>query len=351
MKIIYQNLKKGEIKVQIENSDDLWYLSHIIEENDKIKGSTIRKIRIGDKDQRNAKIIKKKITIAISIEKIEFKEDILKVLGSIVEGPEDVKKGSHHSFNIEDKSVITIIKVKWMKFQLDKLKEASSVEQPNILICALDREDAVFALSKRKGYDILSSFKGDVAKKEIDVKEKGSFYEDITKFLQEYSKRYKIKNIIIASPAFWKEDLLKQIKDAVLKEKIVLATCSSVGKNAIDEILKRPEVKEVLKQVRTSKEMNLVEELLKEIAKNRNFSYGLKETENAANAGAIRILLVSDSFIKKIREKNKYFVLDNMMKIVDSTKGEIHIISSEHDGGKKLDGLGGVGGILRYKIN
>ncbi len=39
------------------------------------------------------------------------------------------------------------------------------------------------------------------------------------------------------------------------------------------------------------------------------------------------------------------------MKVVDSTKGEIHIVSTEHEGGKKLDGIGGIAGILRYKLS
>ena len=39
------------------------------------------------------------------------------------------------------------------------------------------------------------------------------------------------------------------------------------------------------------------------------------------------------------------------MKIVDSTKGEILIISSENEAGKKLDGLGGIAAILRFKLN
>ena len=147
-----------------------------------------------------------------------------------------------------------------------------------------------------------------------------------------------------------RKDLFKNIKEDSLKEKIVLATCSSVGTNAINEVLKRPEVKEVLHQFRTAKEMKLVEELLLEISKNNAFSYGLKDTENAANAGAIKTLLITDLFIQKIREKEKYGILDNIMKVVDSTNGEIHIISSEHDGGKKLDGLGGIGGILRYNV-
>ena len=39
------------------------------------------------------------------------------------------------------------------------------------------------------------------------------------------------------------------------------------------------------------------------------------------------------------------------MRTVESMQGKVHIISSEHDGGKKLDGLGGLGALLRYKTN
>jgi protein pelota len=39
------------------------------------------------------------------------------------------------------------------------------------------------------------------------------------------------------------------------------------------------------------------------------------------------------------------------MKTVDNTKGDILIISSEHEAGKKLDGLGGIAAILRFKLN
>ena len=67
----------------------------------------------------------------------------------------------------------------------------------------------------------MSSIKGEVEKKEAEVKGKGGFYQDIIKSLQEYSKRHNIKNIIVASPAFWKEELIKQIKDDELKKKIV----------------------------------------------------------------------------------------------------------------------------------
>ena len=39
------------------------------------------------------------------------------------------------------------------------------------------------------------------------------------------------------------------------------------------------------------------------------------------------------------------------MRMVDKTKGDVFIISEEHDTGKKFQGLGGIGGILRYRLN
>ena len=163
--------------------------------------------------------------------------------------------------------------------------------------------------------------------------------------------KHKVKHIILASPVFWKEELMKNLKDQSIKKKIVLATCSSVTSNAIVEVLKRPEVKEVLRKMRTSKEIKLVEDLLEAIAKNTPNTYGLKQVEAAAQAGAVKTLLLTDTFIQKMREKEKYESLDKIMTLIDDTKGEIHIISHEHESGKKLEGLGGIAAILRYALN
>jgi len=155
----------------------------------------------------------------------------------------------------------------------------------------------------------------------------------------------------LASPAFFKEDLYKKISEQHLRKKIVLATCSSVKEDAVSEVLKRSEVQEVLKQDRITKEENLIEALLKEIAMNEKAVYSLKETENAVNAGAVSELLITDNFIQKKRQENKFGKIDFLMRTVDSMKGKIHIISSDFDAGKKLDGLGGIAALLRYKLS
>ncbi len=353
MKQLHTDLKKGIVKLKIENSDDLWYLSQIIDIGDFVEGKTIRKIRIGEEGERKQEIIKKPVFLKIKIEKIEFSKtsNVLRLLGVIIEASEELQKGTHHAFSLEPDTIFTLIKERWLKYQIDKLNDACQEKVSKILIVVMDREEAYFALLKKYGYDVLTNIKGDVRKKGIEEKSESKFYEEIIKKIDEYTKRYQVINIILASPAFWKEDLAKEIKDITLKKKIVFATCNAVGKNGIDEVLKRPEVKSALQQERITNEIGFVDELLKEISKNNLAVYGLKETQDAVMAGAVKNLLITDSLIQKLRENEEYEKMDNIIKLVDSMKGSVNIISSEHEGGKKLDGLGGIAAILRYKIN
>ena len=353
MKLLYSNLKKGEVKVLTQNLDDLWYLSTIVEPNDIVQGRTLRKIKAVSSDEKSKEATKKPVFIKLEVEKVEFSKytNVLRVSGVIKEAPEEIPLGEHHTFNVDDNTTITIIKEQWLKYQLDKLKEACSEKKSSLLICVHDREEAYFALFKKYGYEILAHIEGEVQKKREENIKKENFYLAIINKMKEYVERHKIKQVIIASPAFWKEDLMKEVQDNELKQKIILATCSSATKNGIEEVIKRPEVREALKQERTAKEMNKVEELFTEIAKNNLAVYGLKETENASSIGAVKELLITDSFIQKSRSENFYSQVERIMKTVDKTKGEIQIISSEHDGGQKLDGLGGIAAILRFKMS
>jgi len=351
MKLMKSN--KDEKTVKVGNMDDLWYLSNIIDIRDLVKGKTVRKIKIGESSDRNVKVVKKTVFIEIQVEKIEFSKtsNTLRVLGIITQAGEDIQKGEHHSFKLEENSVVTIKKEKWLKFQVDKLKEACSDKVASMIIVVHDREEAYFALMKKYGYEILGHIEGDVQKKDEEKRVTKNFYSEIIAKVQDYVDRYKAKTVILASPAFWKDELMKELKDEELKKKIIFATCSSVGKTAINEVLKRDEVKKALHEDRITKEVNIVEELLSEIKKNELAVYGMKDVKNAVEAGAVKDLLVCDSLIQSSRDDGSFVKLDAIMKNADAVKANIMIISSEHDGGKKLNGLGGIGAILRYKLN
>lgn len=356
MQIVSSDFKKGYAKIKVNAAEDLWTLSQVIDPKDLVKGSTFRKIKIGKEEERIQAVVKKPVTLTIEVEKVEFHKytNSLRVSGVIREGPEDIPRGTHHTIDVNEGSIIKITKEEWLNFQIEKLKEAAKEKLSKILIVAMDRNEACFAIMKRYGYEYLGEIEGRVQKKGIQdktVKEK-EFYEDLINKIQEYVKRYDIEYLIIASPAFWKDELYKELKkkDIETAKKVTLATCNSFGKNAINEILKRDEVKQVLKHDRIVRETNLVEELLLEIKKGEQAVYGLKQTKEAAEAGAIKTLLITNKLLQQMRLEEKYKDLEYVMKLVEKSKGTIIIISDEHEGGKKLQGITGIGAILRYKL-
>jgi protein pelota len=167
MKLLHSNLKKGEIKVLAQNLDDLWYLSAIIEPKDFVQGKTLRKIKISSSEQRAKEASKKPVFLKIEAEKVEFSKytNVLRVSGVIKAAPEDIPLGDYHTFNIDENTSITIIKEQWLKYQLEKLKEACSERKSSLLICVHDREEAYFAMFKKYGYEILAHIQGEVQKK------------------------------------------------------------------------------------------------------------------------------------------------------------------------------------------
>ncbi len=350
MNLIKQDFKKGIVKLRITDPDDLWYLSSIIEPGDLVKSVTTRKIRIGEGD--NAKVTKKTYFLKIEAETIDFGDSgqNLRINGKIKEGPEEVPKDSYHSLSLEEGTEFSLEKVNWMSYHKQKLQE-SAEKKYNYLICILDREEALFALTKNYGYTILVKIKGDVPKKAKKVEIKKDFQQELIKALEVYNERYKPEAIVIASPAFYKEDLFKKIINKLLRAKIVLATTSGVDENSLDEVIKSPELANTLKSSRARAEHIIIEELLSAIKKDTLAAYGEKEVKKAVELGAVSVLLLTDNFIKKKKENKEFEEIDQFMKKVDSLQGKIHLISSEHDGGKKLDGLGGLASLLRYKIS
>src|SRR5512136_2215019 len=101
MKVIFKDLKHGEIKLLPENLDDIWHLYNIIEIDDLVKAVTFRTTE-DDKDDkiRSKKSEKKPMKLGITVSEVKFHEfsDRLRIHGTIVEGLQDL--GAYHTLNI-----------------------------------------------------------------------------------------------------------------------------------------------------------------------------------------------------------------------------------------------------------
>lgn len=350
MEIIKQDFRKGYARVKITDLEDLWHLSQVILPGDLVQGRSVRKVKI-ETGSEKAVVSKKTIIVKICVEKINFDKGLesLRLNGKVVNEIDDVPKGSYHSLDVSVNDMIDIEKDEFLDYQIKYLKEASSGKKARILMVVLDREEAAFGLVKAHGIDMLSELSGTAEKKYVKEKISKEFYTEVINNILDYDKRFNFESILIGSPAFWKDEIYKKLT-VELRKKVILANCNHVGKSGMNELLKRDEVKKALQESRVGMESDVVEKLLLEISKNEKAVYGFSETKNAAISGAVEILMVSTKFISSHIENNGYKTVNDLMKAVEKSKGVVRIINSDNEPGQKLDGLGGIGAVLRYKI-
>ena len=342
MRVLHQNRKNNEIKLRIENLDDLWHVYNIVEKNDLVFAFTYRKIEKATDKIRPEKVEKKRMKLGIRVSDVEFHEfsDRLRIHGVIENG---IDVGSYHTFNFKTGNNLTIVK-EWKDHHLDRIKEAvKETKTPVLTFLSIDYDEATFGILRQYGVENIGNITSHISGKQYktDKNEKNIFYSKVLASAEQIKKG----PMVILGPGFAKEEFYsfaKEKKSEILKDSTIVATGDS-GMNGINEALKKG-VTKFIESTRIASETRIVESLFAEIAKNGNFAYGFDEVKNALDAGAIETLLVTD---KLVRTKK----VDEILEKAKKTKSRIMIISTVHESGKKLEGLGGVGALLRYKIS
>lgn len=319
-------------KITPENTNDLWILSGIIRPGDIVTGKTTRSIEIRRGEER-VKTKRRPVILTIIVEKVDFAER-LRLGGRIIEGPEDIEKG-HHTIEVKPGSFITV-KRTWKTWEINKIKAARKKAEP-VFICILDESEADFYLLEEKAKHLLHLTGG--LGKGGEKSRKPEYYGNILSQL----KKADTKKIIIAGPGFAKEEIQKLVKEKAkdIADKIITDSLSHTGEVGLQELLKRGLIERVVADSRIVEETNIVEKLLGEIVKEGKIVYGLEETKQALDAGAVKLLLVSDV---KARD------FEDLLEKAEKIRSEIMIISSQHQSGEKLLGMGGIAGFLRYKL-
>jgi protein pelota len=346
MRVIKQELKGGRVRIKVENADDLWILRGVVQPGDEVIGSTERKIKIGNAKEEKTNVVRKRVRLAVRVEKVEYTPDgsSLRALGTISDGPDDVPRGEHHSFSLEPGVEVTIKKPEWPGYLLAKVKEATK-EDASLLVLLFDREEAKLYTVTRRGVEEIQRLKGIVAKKDLDEQKASNFYKELVGALQEQLSRGKYRHIVAGAPAFWKEYLQKELPPE-LKKVTVVTTISAVERTAIRELLARPEVAKLLAESSTMRELQLVEDALAALAKEK-LAYGTKEVREAIETGNAAHVLLTENEIVKRRENGTFHKLEQLLKMGEQTKAAVHVLSSE-EGQNKIDPLGGLVALKRW---
>lgn len=346
MRILGRDPSSGGVKVLIETDEDIWHLYNVIEVGDLVTASTTRREEKAADKLRAERAEKKRMTLGVRMEKIEFSEDDLrlKLLGTIETGPQDI--GQHHTLILENGDSLTIQKPHWRETQLERLERAvSDSKKPRIVFVSLDQDEATVAVLRQYGLkEIVTIRSGRSGKQYAEKPQADTYHGEIAEKLAPLMEPN--MPLVLLGPGFEKETLsddLKRMDPAMFGKMYVYHTGQS-GMAGINELLKAGMGADVLRESAVGSEIEAVEKLMSEISKPDGLgTYGTEEVRNAALAGAVDTLLLLDS---KVRDQD----LDDVVRAVESQKGKVIVVSGQHDGGKSLAALGGMGAILRYKL-
>jgi protein pelota len=352
MRIVYQDTKKGVIEVVPETLDDLWHLSHIIEQGDLVSSLTSRRIQDSTGERiRSDRGIKKTFFMGVRVDEISFHKYTgkLRATGTIEVGPEDlVPLGSHHTLDLKLKNSIKIKKERWSKWNIKRLKDAMNAsKKPSALIVAIEDDSADIGIIRQYGIDYYGPIIGNVSGKRIVQKNRKKAINDFFTELANAIEGFKdVQVIVLAGPGFSKGDFYDYLnqKYPEMAKKSLLENTGAGGRTGIAEVLKKGLIEKMATEGRIAEEIRLVENVLEEIGKSsKTVAYGKKEVIEAAQSGAAEKMLVIDEMVRQ-RE------IENLMDQVENMGGKVMIISSEHDGGKQLASLGGIAALLRYGL-
>jgi len=353
LKVLRRDLRHGIVEVLVQTLDDLWHLYNIIERDDLVHARTTREVKMEGVGRPSSR--RMSISLTLRVEKVYFDRAItrLRVLGVVTKAPEDLHiQGSYHTLNLEPGHQAIIIKSRWHNHQLERLQRAVTRQEPIVLV-AIDHEEACVAVLRSYGLEIKAEIRSRLpGKREAEKRESalGKYYGEVLNLVASVGKDLKGK-IVVVGPGFAKERFATFVRSKspeVAAEVVGVKSVSSAGEAGAYEAIRCGIFDKVLRDSRTVEEVSAMEEVLKRLGSSKgDVSYGLEQVFQDASEGAIERILILDQTLREAEEEKRRLI-DETIRDVEKKGGKVMIVSSEHEGGAKLNSLGGIAALLRY---
>lgn len=140
-----------------------------------------------------------------------------------------------------------------------------------------------------------------------------------------------------------------------LLQNIVVVHSSSGHMHSLAEVLQSPTVQNRLANTKYARETAIMDTFFSHLRKDTNkATYGPGEVEAAVDQGAVGrgggVLLISNRLFRaqSVRERQRWVSLVDRVRDVEG--GEVRVLSSDHESGKRLEGLGGVAALLTFPV-
>jgi len=362
MKLVFKKLEKdgkGTITLVPKEAEDMWHVYNLIQVGDLVRAFTFRNVKTTG-PTGSVKSEKVKIVLTIQVSQIDFdtKSSQIRIAGKNREQNKFVQLGAHHTIELALHRKFTIEKERWDAMHLERVDMATDPSKSADL-AAVVLQEGIAHICLITSYTTLIRQKISVA---VPRKRAGSgsrhgkaldkFYEAIYDGIERHVDFSIVKAVLIASPAFYKDDCIRKIMQhaakrgnkAILesKNKFIPRHASSGYIQALREVLADPECSELIKSTKAFDEVESLERFFEMMNKNPDQAfYGFDDVVKANEAKAIHELLVTDTLFRSddIATRRKY------VDLVESAKDNgalVKVFSSLHVSGQQLDQLTGV---------
>jgi protein pelota len=357
MKIIGKNLRQGFVKVVPSSDDDLWHLYNIIYKGDEVYAYSSRAIKSDKEYSRPKSGERVSAFMGITVESVAWDKFLgkLRVHGVIIHAPDIIPTGAHHTLSIALNQPLTIVKKEWPEHLLDRLTRASRTEKPMIIL-AIDDEGFAIAETRQYGVDIKVEERMKLpGKLEADKRmaATSAYFKHVINSLNQFWLPGD-SPIVILGVGFVKNDFTKFLTDEaadIAKSVVDVKSVNNGGVSGIYEALRSGVLLKAATQMRVVDETEVMEEVMKRLGKGEGtVTYGLETVENAVQMGAVQKLVLADTMLRESGEEQRLH-LERLMREVEQRRGNITVVSTEHEAGAKLLALSGIAALLRFPIS
>jgi len=328
----------GEIRLMPESIDDLWHLRHLIAAGDLVFATTLRSVATVTDKIRPEKVEKRPVRLGVRVGHVEFSVHAVRLrISGIIEHGVDV--GAHHTFNVDTGYEISVIRA-WRPVDFERIERAVKASVYGVIhILTIEEGEAELFRLRQYGPESVVTFtigRGKGAEENI----RQGFFEQVLLSLAEISGP-----LIIAGPGFVKDDFIRFAKsrDSAIAGRAVVVETRRIGRGAVQEVIGLGTLEKLIGDLQLAREVKVIDEVLLRISRDGAVAYGMREVADAIGFGATEQVLITDTMLHDAT------VLDLIEK-AEKMRSKIIVLSGSFEPGERLDALGGIAALLRYKV-
>ncbi len=352
MKVLYKDLKRGLLRLQVESVDDLWLLSMVIEPGDLVRARTVREVKFGSRGSGRSSRVP--MVLTVSVEGVEFQPftSRLRVRGIVVEGPERFGvKGKRHTISIGVGSELEVTKPRgWPRSVLERIE--SQRLGVTLVVAAVDYDEYAVAVVRDQGVNYVAEGYLRLPGKDDPGREEAlrRAVAEVAKAVVQAAERERPDAIVVAGPGDLKSEVAERVAEEAGGLRVYVEHASVGGRAGVEEALRRGVARRVAREVSALLAEEVMEKFEELVVKDPEMvAYGRDRLSQAAEAGAVEVLAVLDSLLYSYDSGEREWVL-GLLRRADEAGARVIFVPSSSPAGERLRGLGGAVALLRYRL-